>query len=110
MRGLCNLRPDRELGRETREITPFPSFPLLMSHAVAVQHVLLIFGTGSELRFLGIAAVLHGRFRDTSFEGAWTAVEFTGSRAGASPDSLPAPELPRTASLCGVTPSFLGQR
>lgn len=43
MRGLCNLRPAPQLGEETRKIIPFPSLLLLMSHAVAVQRV-LIFG------------------------------------------------------------------
>lgn len=27
-----------QLGRETREITPFPSFLLLTSHVITVQH------------------------------------------------------------------------
>lgn len=73
MWGLCNLRPARELGRETRAITPISFLSLThvtCSHCATCAADLQ---AGSELLVLGIDSVLQGT---SALQSAWTAVEF----------------------------------
>lgn len=100
MRGLCNLRPARQLRAETGEITSFPSFLLLASHAVAVQCVL---SSPDRLpaAVLGINSVSRGQVQGQEFAKCWTALKFT-ERGRTSSDHPPGSEL-----LCAMTPDFL---
>lgn len=88
-----------QLGRETREITPFPSILLLISHAVTVQHVLW---SSDRLQ----AAVLRDSLWLAWIQGYYTTfakhldsgnVLLHG--AGVSTESEPGPKPPRIASL-----------
>lgn len=100
MRGLCNLRPARQLRTETGEIASFPSFLLLASHAVAVQRVLSSPDVLPAV-VLGINSVPCGHVQGQEFAKRWTALKFT-ERGRTSSDHLPGSER-----LCAMTPHFL---